>query len=217
MHSGATASESRSLPSFNQIVLNGKINLILTQDSTQQVTVSAGKNLLPGVQTLVSGNVLTIQDNNTCLLRDPSDQVNIYISSNQWQELDYYGAGDVSSTNTLQTSQFTVDCWVGSGTIRLDLQAGEVNALVRNENATVVLTGTADSAYVYCGDAGSVDLSGFATDAVGVDHESIRAISVNASRALHANIVYKGNVYYKNDPPLIDTFITSTGRLIHLL
>ena len=143
MHSGATASETRSLSPFSEIVLNGKINLILTQDSTQQVTVSAGKNLLPGVQTVVSGNVLTIQDNNTCLPRDPSDQVNIYISSNQWQELDYYGAGDVSSTNTLLASQFTVDCWVGSGTIRLDMQAGEVNALVRNENATVVLTGTA--------------------------------------------------------------------------
>lgn len=214
--SGAAASEDRGLDSFNTIVLYGKVNLILTQDSKQQVTISGGKNLLRGIQTTVSQQTLTIKDNNNCLLSPPDSRVNVYISTGQLQKITYYGAGDVSSTNTLQASHFTVDCWKGSGTFKLALQAGEVDALVRNENATVILTGTADSSYIYCGEAGSVDMSGLATTATALDSKTIRDIYVDASHALHANIVYRGNVYYKNNPPVIDTLITDEGRLIHM-
>lgn len=80
---------------------------------------------------------------------------------------------------------------------------------------TIRLTGSADLAYVYCREASSVDLRGFPTQAVAIDSKSIRDISVNVSRALHANIVYKGNVYYKGNPTVIDTLITDAGRLIH--
>ena len=220
MQGGSAAMQSRELDAFNQVTLyGGKYNLILTQDSSehgQQVTLSGGKNLLTGIQTQVSDSTLTIQDNNGCLLTNPADQVNIYISSSLLKNLTCYGGGNITSSNTLQASQFTVDCWMGSETVTLSVQASSVITLVRNENATITLTGTADSAYVYCGEAGSVDLSGLATRAVGIDHKSIRGIYVDAFQALHANIVYEGNVYYKNDPPLIQVLMTSGGRLIHI-
>lgn len=215
--SGSMTSENRDLPPFNEIILNGKVNLILTQDSVQQVRVSAGKNLLPGIQTNVDNNVLTIGDNNTCsALRDPSDEVNVYISSGQLQNITYYGAGNITSTNTLQAPIFTVDSWVGSGTITLNLQAGLVNALVRNENATIVLTGSTDSAYIYCGEAGAVNMLNCPAGKVAIDHKSVRDIYVNVTDALHANIVYVGNVYYAGSPSTIDTLVTSAGRLIHI-
>ncbi len=216
LDAGSSGSEARELAPFNSIIVYGKVNLILTQDSVQQVTVTGGKNLLPGIGTSVSQQTLTIRDNNNCLLTDPSQTVNLYVSSPQLQTITYYGAGDIRSTNTLKASTFTVDCWLGSGTIRLDLQATLVLALVRNENATVVLTGAADSAYIYCGEAGSVDMSALSTYATDLDSKTIRDIYVDASHGLHANIVYRGNVYYRNNPPVIDTLITSTGRLIHI-
>jgi hypothetical protein len=215
LSAGSSGSEQRELSDFNAIVLYGKVNLILTQDSVQKITVTGGKNLLPGIATSVSQQTLTIRDNNNCLLTDPSQTVNLYISSPQLQTITYYGAGDIHSTNTLKASTFTVDCWMGSGTIRLDLQATVVLALVRNENATVVLTGAADSAYIYCGEAGSVDMSALPTYATDLDSKTIRDIHVDATHALHANIVYRGNVYYRNSPVVIDTLITSSGRLIH--
>ena len=212
---GSGGSEIRELDSFNTIVLYGKVNLILTQDSTQQVTVSGGKNLFPGITTIVTGQTLTIRDNNACLLTDPSSRVNIYISSGALQNITYYGAGDVSATNTLRAPRFTVDSWEGSGTVRLNLQATEVDAIVRNENATLILTGAADTAYIYCGEAGSVDMSGLATAATHLDSKTVRDIFVDATRILHANIVYRGNVYYRNEPAL-DTLVTGTGRLLHI-
>ena len=216
LSSGSTVLERRDLAPFNQIILYDKVNLILTQDSMQQVQVSAGKNLLPGVQTEVSEGVLTIRDKNTCLLRSLSDQTNIYISSDQLQKITYYGGGDVHSTNTLLSEVFSVDAWLGSGTIRLDVRAAQVVAQVHNENATIVLTGAADSAYVYCSEAGAADLSGMVSSAVRVYHTSIRDIYVNVTRALYTAIAYKGNVYYKGAPSVIDEKNTGSGSLIWL-
>ncbi|HLZ16090.1 MAG TPA: DUF2807 domain-containing protein [Cyclobacteriaceae bacterium] len=217
LKAGSVSSQTRDLPPFNTIILHDKVNLVLTEDSGQQVRVSAGSNLLAGIQTSVDAQTLTIQDNNKCsLLRDPSEAANIYISSGSLRQITYYGAGSVTSTNTLHSPVFTVDCWMGSGTISLSLQAGLVNALVRNENANVVLSGTADSAYVYCGEAGSVNLLQLPTSRVAIDSKSIRDITVNVTDTLHANIVYKGNVYYKGSPAIIDALVTSSGKLIHL-
>lgn len=216
LRAGDPITQDRDLPPFTNIILDAKVNLVLIQDTAQHVRVSAGKNLADGVKTTVDGQTLSIKENNPCLLSDPSEWSTVYISSPRLQSITYYGSGNVTSTNTLQASLFTVDCWTGVGKINLSVQAGQVNALVRNESATVTLTGAADSAYVYCHEAGSVDLSGLATTTAGVDSKSIRDIYVNASHAVHANITYMGNVYYRGSPSVIDTYIVGTGRLIHL-
>jgi hypothetical protein len=215
--SGIRVSDTRRLDNFKEIVLYDKINLILQQDTAQTVRVEAGSNLVTAIGTVVSNGVLTIKDNNTCnWARTGQDPANVYISSAGLQKITYYGAGNVSSADTLRATLFTVDCWSGSGAITLNLVADTVYALVRTENATISLNGHGDSAYIYCGQAGSVDLFNLATRAVALDSKSVRDIDVNVSGALHANIVYKGNVYFKGSPETIQTLITSSGRLIHV-
>lgn len=213
---GANSTEIRSLPSFNTIVVQGKLHLILTQDSLQQVAVTTGKNFQKGISMNVNQETLTIHDNNRCVLQDPSEWTNVYISSGELKAITCYGSGDITSTNTLKADVFTVDCWYGTENIQLDMQANALYAIARHESATIRITGNADSAYIYCGEASAVDLSRFLTQAVAIDSKTIRDISVNVSRALHANIVYRGNVYYKGNPAVIDTLITDAGRLIHI-
>lgn len=216
LRAGDPITQDRDLPPFTSITLDAKVNLVLTQDTVQHVRISAGKNLADGIKTTVDGQTLSIKENNPCLLSDPSEWSTVYISSPRLQTLTYYGSGNVTSTNTLQASVFTVDCWTGVAKINLSVHAGQVNALVRNESVTVTLTGAADSAYIYCGEAGSVDLTGMPTTAAGIDSKSVRDIYVDASHAVHANITYSGNVYYKGNPSVLDAFIVGSGRLIHL-
>jgi hypothetical protein len=217
LSSGSGGTETRTLASFNEIVLYDKINLILTQDSEQEVTVGGGKNLLKGIETLVKDSVLTISNNNGCnWLRDPGYQINVYVSSSQLQKITYYGAGNITSTNTLLAPQFTVDSWTGTGSITLDLVTGISNAFVRNNNALITLNGQSDSSFIYCGEEGSVNEINFISGYASVDSKSIENIYVNVSNSMRAVLAYKGNVYYKGNPVLVDTLISNTGKLIHL-
>jgi hypothetical protein len=213
---GTTTSEIRNLSSFREIVLYDKINVILTPDTVQLIRVEAGANLLAGISTHVAEGTLTIQDNNGCkLLRTGASTANVYISTGQLQKISYYAAGNVSSTDTLRAGSFTVDCLYGSGSINLKLVADSASAIVRTENAVISLSGYGNYAYVYCEEAGSVNLFQFTSHAVYVESKTVRDIDVHVTGNLQANILYKGNVYYMGSPPMIQTQITNTGQLIH--
>jgi hypothetical protein len=217
LSAGSVSSELRSLAQFNEIDLYGKINVILTQDTVQNIRVEAGKNLLAGISTNVSGGTLTIQDNNGCkLLRTDNNISNVYISIRQLQKITYYGSGNVSSTDTIRSAFFTVDCYYGSGTINLKLVADTADAIVRTENADIIFSGHGDFAYVYAAEASSVNLFQYTTHTVNIISKSIRDIDVYVTDSLNASILYKGDVYYMGNPSSILTQISNSGQLIHV-
>lgn len=214
---GTNTRETRNLLGFDEIILYDKINLFLTYDSVQQVTVEAGKNLLSDVRADVENNVLTIKNDNKCnLFLNPGYQINVYVSGNRLQKIDYYGAGNITSTNTLYMPKFTVDSWYGTGSIKLSLVTNQANVIVRNNNADITLTGQSDDTYIYCAEAGSINLVDFISGNVNVEHKSIRDVYVNVTGSLRAKILYKGNIFYKGTPARIDTLTTNSGTLIHL-
>ncbi|HTQ26948.1 MAG TPA: DUF2807 domain-containing protein, partial [Puia sp.] len=192
-------------------------NLVLTQDTVQTVSISGDKNLMAGIQTDVSDSTLTIRDRNGCnWLRSPGYEISVFVSENLLRYVTYYGAGNISSTNTLYAPQFTVDSWSGTGAVNIRVNSQDLTAIVRNANASIKVSGSAYNAFIYCADAGSVDLSGLPSTNVSIDQKSVRDSYVNVSGTLQASVVYRGNVYYEGSPTSVDSLITSSGRLIHL-
>jgi len=213
--SGSSSNKIVDLPVFKQIILYDKINLILTYDSLQSVKIETGKNMLSGIQTTVADSILTIRNNNTCnLFADPSNQVNIYISGNQLQNIAYYGAGNITSTNTLYLPEFRMDAWKGSGSVNLDLVSNQAYAIVRTENVDITFKGHSNYTYVYASEAGSINLQDFSSVYMDVEQKSVRDMYIRVTDSLHANILYKGNLYYTGNPRKVDSYITSTGKLI---
>ncbi len=217
LSSGKDSFKTVELPSFNQIILYDKVNLVLTYDTVQSVKIEAGKNMLDGIKTDVVADTLIIRNDNKCsLLTDPSYKINVYISSNQLYSIVYYGAGDIASTNTLSGYYFRIDAREGSGTINLKLQTTRTDVTIRTENVNVIITGQSDHAYTYSSEAGSIDMSNFVCKYIEVNQKSVRDTYVNITDSITANILYIGNVYYRGNPKIIHTFTNSSGRLIHM-
>lgn len=217
LSAGNLSSEIRDLPPFQVISLYDKIDVILTPDSNQSIRVVAGKNLLRGISTSVSGGTLTIQDNNNCkLLRTDASTVQVYISTTQLQKISYAGAGNVNSTDTMRVAVFTIDCFNGSGSINLKMVADSVNTIIRTRNTDITLSGYGNNAYIYCAEEGDIDLSLYKARSVSVISKTLRDISVSVSDSLDASVLYKGNVYYQGNPTLIQSTISNTGKLIHV-
>jgi hypothetical protein len=217
LSSGNTSTQLRDLPFFREIVLYDKINVILKPDSVQKIMVEAGTHVLSGISTTVNGDQLTIQDNSGCkMLRTDGNTVNVYISTGGLQKISYHGAGNISSTDTIRETHFTIDCDEGSGSINLKLIADSVDAIIRTRNADISLSGHGNYVLIYCAGEGSVDLTHFTTRNANVETKSIRDNMVNVTNSLYASILYLGNVYYTGSPENIQTQITSSGKLIPL-
>ena len=215
--SGSLSRQTRSVSSFNEIMLYDKINLILTEDSILTLSIEAKENLLNGITTNVSNGVLTIKNANHCtLLTNPDEQVNVDISLTQLQQISYYGAGNIISLNTLHSDHFTLDSWYGTGTVKMDILTNQLNAYIRNNNAQLIFTGQSNTTTIFCAEEGSMDMFGLNTVNLVLNQRSIRDINVNVSGLFQAVVAYKGNVYYKGNPVKIDSLITNSGRLIHV-
>lgn len=215
--SGVISDQTRNVSPFNEIILFDKINLILKEDSVQSLTVEANKILLPGISTDVSNNILTIKNANHCtLLTTPDQQINVYVSTNQLQKITYYGAGNINSVNTFHPSQFTVDSWTGTGTVKLDLITNSLNVYLRTNDAQIILSGQSNLTDIFCAAEGNINMFQLTSVNLTLNQRSVRDIDINVTGSLNADVVYKGNVFYMGNPVKIDSLITSTGRLIHV-
>ena len=214
---GEVTTETRAVTPFNEIDLYNRVNVILTQDTVNTIQVEAGRHLLSGIETSVINNVLTIANNNTCnWARDLDTRINVYIHTNSLQKINYYGSGDVTSSNTLQAEKFTIDSWEGVGSFKLNLDVQFCDVTLRKNNADVTLAGACDSAYVYCGDQGKADLRNLLCKYVYIDHKGIYDTYVYASEWLYANVLYKGNIYYRGKPSTKEAVCTNSGQMISI-
>lgn len=205
-----------SVGSFNEIVLNDKVNLILTYDSVEQVSLEAGENLMEEIKLTVLDNKLIINDNNKLKWsRDLDYVINVYVRSSRLSRLSYYGAGDIRSTNTWKAEKFTIDSWTGIGTIDLSLESGNTELIVRMANANIRLKGKSRYTSIYCADYGTVDLEHFESEEIGMDYRSIRNSTIYVTKMLTAKILYKGDVFYRGTPA-INATLNSSGKLIVL-
>ena len=201
---------------FREIVLNDKVNLILTYDSIEQVAIEAGEHLIDGIVVSVRDNKLIISDDNKYKWsRNLDYTINVYVSRTHLDRISYYGAGNIKSTNTWKASKFTIDSWTGIGTIGMSLESDYTELIIRMANADIKLVGKSKVTSIYCADYGTVDLKDFESEEISMDYRSIRNSTIYVTKLLNAEILYKGDVYYKGTPVIKSTF-NSTGKLIVL-
>jgi hypothetical protein len=202
----------RAVSSFTKILLYNKINLILTQDTMERIKVEADEDLLTKIITEVKDNTLTIKGGNGLTTR-PDAIINVYVSVKDLQELGYQGAGTVSCTDTLKTTNFSVYSNDGAGDVHLLLKNFSTNAGIYNENADFYIKGEAEKCNTYCSSRGTIDFSEFSVKYMNIDYSSIRDGYISVSDVLHASIYYKGNLYYKGSPEVnVQTY--NEGKLI---
>jgi hypothetical protein len=214
MEAGPTTRIVVTVPEFNEIVLNDKINLFLTYDSIEQVSVEAGANLIPAIAFVVRDGKLAINDNNSFKWsRDLDYTINVYVSKTYLKRISYYGAGNIKTTNTWKAEEFLLDSWTGIGSADLDLEAGYTELVIRKANADFTLRGSGRVTRIYCADHGSMNLEQFITGEVIMDYRSIRDSRIHVTTHIDAKILYKGNVHYRGKPA-VTSFYNSTGKLI---
>jgi hypothetical protein len=204
----------RPAASIGQVILNDNINLILTQDSIEKISVEAPEKIEPYITTEFVGQSLTIKNKNAALLQNPNEIINVYVSVKNLGRLDYHGSGNISCTNTLQKDYFNIESTDGSGNVNLDLNTILTIALLDNDVADFNFRGASDSCYTYCSSIGTIDYRNFKVKRLAINSSSVRDAYVWATEALHGQLFFKGNIYYKGNPPVLNTQATHNGRFI---
>lgn len=208
---------TRAATTFHQVDVYDNIDVVLTQDTIESISITAPQYLEPNITSKIEDGILTLKNRSSCTwLRNAPDKVTVHVHLKKLDKIIYAGSGSITTTNTLLADNFTIYSKQGAGNVNLWLQAAQTFSYIMDENADFILHGTSDYCYSYTASRGTIDFSDFAVKKMQIEYGSVRDATINVSDDLNAVLYYKGNLFYKGNPVVSNDEMHSTGRLIHL-
>jgi hypothetical protein len=215
---GEIISETRITDPFTEIFVEGRINIILSEDTTlsQEVTVEAGEKLIGLIRTEVVGGVLRIRNDNRCdFMRRYDIPVNIYIRvSNNITRITNKGTALITNTDTCTASYISLET-ISTGDIKMTMNAGSVYTQ-QHGNGDVEVYGNAHEVIVYNTGNGFTIADQCAAGYCWVSTRTTGKITLYPTGLLISEIGGPGNVYYRGTPSQIISTENSAGKLLPL-
>lgn len=212
---GEPAEEIRFPGEFRVVEVKDNVDLVLREDSVCQVTVLAGKNLLEGITTMVTGDRLVIANTNACnWVRDPDQTLRVIVSCPEFSAIYYQGYGNISAEDTLHCSELRLDVTDGSGTIRLLLNNTCTRINIHEGVTDTYLIGKSGVNYLYNNGIGPLDALELDSRICFVTSNSVGNVFVRVQDLLEPRIFYSGNIYFRGNPLIQNPVITGSGALI---
>jgi hypothetical protein len=182
---------NRDLSTFQNIRLNGNYQVNVNVGKAQQVSITTDANLVPYIQTRVSGNTLTIENQRRTYI-EPTETPQLNISVNNLNQINIVGNGTVN-VNGIRTNQFRINI-VGSG------------------EATV--SGNADRVDIKIDGSGQIAANNLVAQEATVNLSGSGLISLLASQRLNINLNGAGKVQYYGEPREVTQRINGSGQVI---
>ncbi len=175
--SGNVKTEARPVSNISAVTLSGVGELVIQQTGTESLTVEADDNILPIIETRMTGGRLNIGFvPNTVPSR--GTQLRYTLTVRSLEDISLSGAGTINAAN-IRADKFTVSS-SGAGKITITGTAGDLN---------VSLSG-----------AGAFDGAAFESKDAIVQVSGVGSAIVNAQRTLNATVSGIGSVEYIGSP-----------------
>lgn len=211
-NTGPIITQERSITDFDSISVNDYVNLILTQDTMNRVSVEAGQNIINGISTEVIDRKLFIYNNNECnWLRSYNKPINVYVNVKNLMKVSYNSSGDVTSSNVIGSSFLWIDVWGGCGTIDLELNVYQGTFIEHMGTADFKLHGLCKINSIYAGDFGLFDCKDLETDYTYIKNYGSNDCYIKVTKYLDATIGSIGSIYFRGNPDTLFTKIYGSG------
>jgi hypothetical protein len=226
---GHTSTDTRTLPAFSQIEVNGDFKVRVDTDAITVAIVKADDNLQDLIQTYVVGDKLVIESRHgDCL--NSSHPIEISVTAPTVNNIELNGSGRVycyglnvdalilklSGSGEMDLTQIkagsaTLDL-EGSGNI--DFSADVENILSRIEGSgDITINGTAISSEFRVIGSGHVRAGGINTDVCTAYISGSGVIDTDVNNSLDVTIIGSGVVNYFGNP-VITSNISGSGKIV---
>ena len=218
---GTTIQQEFEVTSFEKILVNRNVQLILKEDIEYSVLVETGENLINDIRVEVVDNQLRLTDNNTCNYVREYTATKIYVSAPNISEIRSSTQYEIQSDGVLSYPNINLLCedFNSEGTFtvgdfRMQFNSNKIR-IVANNISFFYLSGTTNNLFVgfYSG-AGRFEGADLVAQNVEVYHRGSNDMVVNPQQELTGELRGTGNLISVNEPPIVDVEQLYTGELI---
>jgi len=219
--SGNIIQEEVDVSSFNKILVNRDIELIIKEALEYKVTIETGENLINDVKVELVGDRLVLTDNNTCNYVRDYGITKVYVEAPNLTEIRTSSQYEVSSdgilsynTLTLLSEDFNEDVEFTVGDFRLSVNSNNIT-IGSNNISFFYLDGTVENLFVgFFSGSGRFEGENLVAQNVDVFHRGSNDMVVNPQLSLTGELRGTGDLISVNEPPLVDVERIYTGQLI---
>lgn len=218
--SGNIIQQEIEVTSFDEILVNRDIELILKETTEYKVIVETGENLLNDIKVNVIGNRLILTDNNTCNYVRDYGITKIFVEAPNLTKIVNSSQYTVSSTGVLNynslnliSEDFNEDVAFTIGDFRLIVNSEDLS-ISSNNLSFFYIGGIVENLFVgfYAG-AGRFEGEDLIAQNINVYHRGSNDMIVNPQLSLNGQLRGTGNLISVNEPPTVDVEQIYTGQL----
>ena len=218
---GSIIQQEITVSSFDKILVNRDIELIITEGITQSLIFETGKNLINDVVAEVVDGRLTLTDNNTCNYIRDYGITKVYVTSPNITEIRSSTQYEISSDGVLSypsltvlSEDFSAPGAFNVGDFRLQIDNTNFN-LVFNNLSVCYITGQTDNLNItFASGTSRFEGRNLIAQKVTVSNRGSNDMIVNPQQEIKGKISGIGDVISVNVPPIINVEEVYRGRLI---
>lgn len=219
--SGSITQQEIIVDSFDKILVNRDIELILKEGINQKVIVETGANLLNDVEAIVLNGKLILTDNNSCNLVRNYGVTKVYITSPNITEIRSSTQYDISSDGVLtypDLSIFSDDFFVPDsftvGDFKLQINNNSFQLVFNNISNCFISGETSNLNITFAAGTSRFEGRNLIAQNVTIWNRSSNDMIVNPQQSISGLISGPGDVISVNTPPIIEVEEVYKGRLI---
>lgn len=218
---GTIIQQDITVLSFDKILVNRDIELIVKEGTEQKVTIETGKNLINDVEAVVLDGKLILTDKNDCNFVRSYGVTKVYVTSPNITEIRSSTQYDVRSdgvltypTLTVLAEDFNAPNTFTNGNFRLQIDNNEFDLVFNNLSNCYISGNTNNLNLTFASGTSRFEGGGLIAQNVTIWNRSSNDMIVNPQQSLTGQISGTGDVIAVTHPPIVDVQQLYKGRLI---
>jgi hypothetical protein len=194
---GVIKTIEKPVSAFKQVDAGGNVKLIVTQGDLKPVKLEGDENLLSYIEVIQDGDLITIKTRDNVEL-DPSNELNVYVSSPAFTNIEVSGASDIVGGNKITgTEDLSVQA-SGAGDIKMEVDVPKISAGISG-TGTLDLKGQTRDLEIDISGAGHANCYDLLTENTTIQISGVGSAQVYASVKLDAHVSGAGSIHYKGN------------------
>lgn len=209
---GDFTSETRNVSQYDQVALEGSMDVELVAGTEGELTVNAERNLMDHILTEVSGNRLKISiEKGINISPSRNKSIKITVPFESLDGVSLTGSGDIVTEDEIRAESFNVSL-TGSGDIELELDSRDVKGSITGSGDVELRGKTTNFRCVVTG-SGDFHASGLRAENVDARVSGSGDIDVFASKELRSRVTGSGDITYSGNPQKEDFRTSGSGKV----
>lgn len=205
---GKVKTEIKSVSGFDRVVIQGQVELFLTQESTESVKIEAEENLIELFQTTTSNNTLYILVPTNI---KKSMAMNVTLAFKELKQIIVLDEVTLKSDHAINFDDIQIIC---GGTSKLDFEFKATNCTLKLLDAANAFTrGYAEHLLIEAHDDTEINAFDLQSDFCDIIGSGYSEISANAQKTLAITLSGSSNLYYMGEPTISQRNFNSTGLI----